>query len=72
MVLATELQPELCAEFEQVNLGCITNTQGTSMEIEPSLKQEIQRGQKEDEKIHEIIILIEKDKVNWNDTFRKC
>ena len=71
MVLATELPPDLCAEFEQVNLGFVANTKGTSTEVEPTLEQKIQRGQKEDEKIQEIVILI-KDKVCQNDTFRKC
>jgi len=41
MVLATELPPDLCAEFEQVNLGFVANTQGTSMEVEPTLEQKI-------------------------------
>ena len=41
MVLATGLPPDLCAEFEQVNLGFVANTQGTSMEVEPTLEQKI-------------------------------
>ena len=34
---------ELCAKFEQLNLGFITNA--VELVIEPTLEQEIQKGQ---------------------------
>ena len=50
---------ELLAEFEYLNLGFVANTQGTSMDIEPTLEQEIRKGQKEDEEIKKILKLLE-------------
>jgi len=59
MMEATELPMELLTEFEYLNLGFVANTQGTSMDIEPTLEQEIRKGQKEDEEIKKILKLIE-------------
>jgi len=44
MLEATELPMELLTEFEYLNLGFVANTQGTSMDIEPTLEQEIRKG----------------------------
>jgi hypothetical protein len=44
---------ELCAEFNLLNLGIVTNAMGT--EVTPTLEQEIRKGQQEDEKLREII-----------------
>ena len=46
MLEAIESSLELLAEFEYLNLGFVANTQGTSMDVEPTLEQEIRNGQK--------------------------
>lgn len=43
---------ELCAEFEQLNLGFVTNA--VELVIEPTLEQEIHKGQLQDAKLKEI------------------
>ena len=62
MLTAIELSSEFIAKFEHLNLGFVANTQGTSIDVEPTLKQEIRDGQKEDERIQEVVELIKKDK----------
>ncbi len=42
---------ELCEEFDKLNHRIVANTEAMEMEVGPSLHQEIQRGQLEDEKI---------------------
>jgi len=54
--LVTQLPKELCAEFEHLNLGIVANAM--ELEVEPTLEQEIRKGQLEDEKIKEIVELI--------------
>jgi len=44
MLLAIELPLELLVEFEHLNLGFVANTQGTALEVEPTLEQDIRRG----------------------------
>jgi hypothetical protein len=53
---------ELCEEFDKLNLRIITNTEAMEMEVGSSLLQEIQRGQLEDEKVHEIKRNIKEEK----------
>ena len=48
------MQPELCEEFERLNLGWVCNTEVVAMEVESTLPQDIRKGQLEDEKIKEI------------------
>ena len=43
---------ELCAEMEYLNLSLVTNAM--ELVIEPTLEQEIRKGQLEDEKLKEI------------------
>jgi hypothetical protein len=45
---------ELYKEFEQLNLRFIAHTEGITMEVEPTLEEEIQKGQLEDAKIQKI------------------
>ena len=52
----TQLVKELCAKFEHLNLGTVANAM--ELEVEPTLEQEIRKGQLEDEKIKEIAELI--------------
>ena len=54
--LVTQLPKELCAEFKHLNLGIVANAM--ELEVEPTLEQEIRKGQLEDEKIKEIAELI--------------
>jgi hypothetical protein len=53
---------ELYKEFEQLNLGFVAHTEGITIEVEPTLKQEIRKGQLEDAKIQEIKEMIEAGK----------
>jgi hypothetical protein len=49
---------ELGKEFDRLSLGFLKNTQGVTVELEPTLEQDIRKGQKDDEKINEIRQLI--------------
>ncbi|WVZ96422.1 hypothetical protein U9M48_042060 [Paspalum notatum var. saurae] len=63
LLWARELPEELAIEFDRLSLGFLNNTEGTvSMEFEPTLEQEIRKGQLNDEKIKEIKELIKLDK----------
>ncbi|WVZ70780.1 hypothetical protein U9M48_019420 [Paspalum notatum var. saurae] len=63
LLWARELPDELAIEFDRLSLGFLNNTEGTvSMEFEPTLEQEIRKGQLNDEKIKEIRELIKLDK----------
>jgi hypothetical protein len=53
---------ELYKEFEQLNLGFVAHTKGITMEVEPTLEQEIRKGQLEDSKIQETKEMIEAGK----------
>nr|CAB3502823.1 unnamed protein product [Digitaria exilis] len=48
-----DLPEELSREFERLNLGMVANV--TELEVEPTLEQEIRKGQLEDEEIKELI-----------------
>jgi hypothetical protein len=45
---------ELAKEFDRLSLKFLNNTQGVTIELEPTLEQDIRKGQKDDEKINEI------------------
>ncbi|WVZ88872.1 hypothetical protein U9M48_035339 [Paspalum notatum var. saurae] len=63
LLWARELPDELAIEFDRLSLGFLNNTEGTvSMEFEPTLEQEIRKGQLNGEKIKEIRELIKLDK----------
>jgi hypothetical protein len=49
---------ELAKEFDKLSLGFLNNTQGVTVELEPTLEQDIRKGQKDDKKINEIRQLI--------------
>jgi hypothetical protein len=49
---------ELAKEFDRSGLGFLNNTQGVTIELEPTLKQDIRKGQKDYEKINEVRQLI--------------
>jgi hypothetical protein len=54
MLATRELLPEFCKEFEKLNLGWVSNTKVTTIEVDSTLEQDIQKGQLEDAKIQEI------------------
>jgi hypothetical protein len=49
--MVSQMPRELYKEFDQVNLGFIAHAEGITMEVEPTLEQEIRKGQLEDPKI---------------------
>jgi hypothetical protein len=58
MLAAHLMSFELAKEFDRLSLGFLNNTQGVAIELEPTLEQDIRKGQKGDEKINEILQLI--------------
>jgi hypothetical protein len=58
MLAAHPMPYELVKEFDRLSLGFLNNTQGVTIELEPTLEQDIRKGQKDDEKINEIQQLI--------------
>ncbi|WVZ80657.1 hypothetical protein U9M48_028115 [Paspalum notatum var. saurae] len=55
MALGFQMPPELCEEFEGLNLGFLNHTTVAAFEAEPTLEEEINKYQKEDEKLQEIL-----------------
>jgi hypothetical protein len=53
---------ELHEEFDKLNLGIVTNTEATEMEVGSNLLQEIRKGQVQDEMIQEIKRNIKEEK----------
>jgi hypothetical protein len=60
--MISQMPRELYEEFERLNLGFVAHTEGITIEVEPTLKQEIQKGQLEVPKIQEIREMIEAGK----------
>jgi hypothetical protein len=58
MLAADPMSYELANKIDRLNLGFLNNTQGVTIELEPTLEQDIRKGQKDDEKINEIRQLI--------------
>jgi hypothetical protein len=58
MLAAHPMSYELAKEFDRLSLGFLNNTQGVTIELEPTIEQDIRKGQKDDEKINEIRQLI--------------
>jgi hypothetical protein len=56
--IVTQLPDELAEDFERLNLGIVAHTEGITIELEPTLEQEIRKGQIGDAKIQEIKDLI--------------
>jgi hypothetical protein len=56
--IVTQLPDELAEDFERLNLGIVAHTEGITFELEPTLEQEIRKGQIGDAKIQEIKDLI--------------
>jgi hypothetical protein len=60
---AKRIRPELHKEIKYLNLAIVNDTT-VAMEVEPTLKAEIQNGQLEDAKLKEIRQLIKDNKTN--------
>jgi hypothetical protein len=58
MLAAYPMPYELAKEFDRLSLRFLNNTEGVTIELEPTLEQDIRKGQKDDEKINEIRQLI--------------
>jgi hypothetical protein len=52
--IVAQLPDELAEDFETLNLGIVAHTEGITIEVEPTLEQEIRKGQIGDVKIQEI------------------
>jgi hypothetical protein len=61
-IMVCQMLRGLYEEFEWLNLGFVAHTEGITIEIEPTLEQEIRKGQFEDPKIQEIREMIEAGK----------
>jgi hypothetical protein len=57
------MRPELCQEIGCLNLAMV-NEVAMAIEMEPTLKAEIKKAQKEDEKLKEIPQLIKENKTS--------
>jgi hypothetical protein len=62
MLTTRELLPEFYEEFENLNLGWVSNTEVIAMEVDSMLEHDIQKGQLEDAKIQEIKKQIKEEK----------
>jgi hypothetical protein len=58
MLAANPMPYELAKEFDRLSLRFLNNIQGVTIELEPTLEQDIRKGQKDDEKINKIRQLI--------------
>jgi hypothetical protein len=56
--IVAQLPGELVEDFRRLNLGIVAHTEGVTIEVEPTLEQEIHKGQIGDAKIQEIKDLI--------------
>jgi hypothetical protein len=52
--IVTQLPDELAEDFAKLNLGIVAHAEGVTIEVEPTLEQEIQKGQIGYVKIQEI------------------
>jgi hypothetical protein len=58
LMVAHPMPYELAKEFDRLSLGFLNNMRAVTVELEPTLEQEIKQAQKDDEKISEIRQLI--------------
>jgi hypothetical protein len=56
--IVAQLPDEIVEDFRRLNLGIVGHTEGVTIELEPTLEQEIRKGQVGDAKIQEIKDLI--------------
>jgi hypothetical protein len=58
-IMVSQMPRELCEEFERLNLGFVAYREAITIEVEPTLEQDIRKGQLEDPKVQEIKEMIE-------------
>jgi hypothetical protein len=56
--IVAQIHEEIVEDFRRLNLGIVAHTEGVTIELEPTLEQEIRKGQVGDAKIQEIKDLI--------------
>jgi hypothetical protein len=56
--IVAQLPDEIVEDFRRLNLGIVAHTEGVIIAVEPTLEQEIRKGQIGDAKIQEIKDLI--------------
>jgi hypothetical protein len=54
VAIIAQLPDELVEDFKRLNLGIVAHTEGITIKVEPTLEQEIRKGQISDAKIQEI------------------
>jgi hypothetical protein len=62
-VIVAQLPDEIVEDFKRLNLGIVAHTEGVTIDVEPTLEQEIRKGQLGDAKIKEIKDLITEGRV---------
>jgi hypothetical protein len=60
LAIVAQLPDEIVEDFRRLNLGIVAHTEGVTIDVEPTLEQEIHKGQIGDAKIQEIKDLITK------------
>jgi hypothetical protein len=64
--IVAQLPDELVEDFKRLTLGIVAHTEGITIEVEPTLEQEIRKGQIGDAKIQEIKDLMEEEvQTSW-------
>ena len=63
LAIVAQLPDEIVEDFRRLNLGIVTHTEGVTIDVEPTLEQEIRKGQIGDAKIKEIKDLITEGRV---------
>jgi hypothetical protein len=58
LATVAQLPEEIVEDFRRLNLGIVAHTEGVTIDVEPTLEQEIRKGQMGDAKIQEIKDLI--------------
>jgi hypothetical protein len=48
--IVAQLPDEIVEDFKRLNLGIVAHTKGVTIELEPTLEQEIHKGQVDDAK----------------------
>jgi hypothetical protein len=61
--IVAQLPDEIVEDFRRLNLGIVAHTEGVTIDVEPTLEQEIHKGQICDAKIKEIKDLITEGRV---------
>jgi hypothetical protein len=61
--IVAQLPDKIVEDFRRLNLGIVAHTEGVIIDVEPTLEQEIRKGQLDDAKIKEIKDLITEGRV---------